>query len=146
MKNHSWYLCQISLQIMLLPIQNEGNLRDVYKETNLAETTGTKIKRKIRNGNFVRGSLLSLRKHPFLLALRRRGRFARPSPSAKSEEKRMFSQAILYSNVKRRNLATSSSSQFHCRWRISTLIKYPSSLGVKNVRSVLRIWGQKHGN
>ena len=35
MKNHSWYLCQISLQIMPLPIQNEGNLRDVYKETTL---------------------------------------------------------------------------------------------------------------
>ena len=41
---------------------------------------------------------ISLRKHPFLLALRRRGRFARrnvpreTSPSAKSEEKRMFSQ------------------------------------------------------
>ena len=34
--------------------------------------------------------LISPRKHPFLLALRRRGRF----PSAKSEEKRMFSQAI----------------------------------------------------
>ena len=33
----------------------------------------------------------SLRKHPFLLALRRLGRFA--SPAAKSEEKRMFSQA-----------------------------------------------------
>ena len=31
----------------------------------------------------------SLRKHPFLLALRRWGRFA----AAKSEEKRMFSQA-----------------------------------------------------
>ena len=43
----------------------------------------------------------SLRKHPFLLALRRWGRFARrnvvspreTSPAAKSEEKRMFSQA-----------------------------------------------------
>ena len=36
--------------------------------------------------------LVSLRKHPFLLALRRWGRFAR-NPVAKSEEKRMFSQA-----------------------------------------------------
>ena len=35
----------------------------------------------------------SLRKHPFLLALRRWGRFARNVPAAKSEEKRMFSQA-----------------------------------------------------
>ena len=35
--------------------------------------------------------LNSLRKHPFLLALRRWGRFA--TPAAKSEEKRMFSQA-----------------------------------------------------
>ena len=39
----------------------------------------------------------SLRKHPFLLALRRWGRFAFPPretvPAAKSEEKRMFSQA-----------------------------------------------------
>ena len=36
----------------------------------------------------------SLRKHPFLLALRRWGRFPREtSPEAKSEEKRMFSQA-----------------------------------------------------
>ena len=33
----------------------------------------------------------SLRKHPFLLALRRWGRFARMK--TKSEEKRMFSQA-----------------------------------------------------
>ena len=41
---------------------------------------------------------ISLQKHPFLLALRRWGRFAFPprretSPAAKSEEKRMFSQA-----------------------------------------------------
>ena len=41
----------------------------------------------------------SLRKHTFLLALRRWGRFAgeepprETSPAAKSEEKRMFSQA-----------------------------------------------------
>ena len=35
----------------------------------------------------------SLRKHPFLLALRRRGP-RETSPAAKSEEKRMFSQAI----------------------------------------------------
>ena len=36
----------------------------------------------------------SLRKHPFLLALRRWGRFAqRTSPAGKSEEERMFSQA-----------------------------------------------------
>ena len=34
-----------------------------------------------------------LRKHPFLLALRRWGRFHETSPAAKSEEKRMFSQA-----------------------------------------------------
>ena len=33
--------------------------------------------------------MLSLRKHPFLLALRRWGRFV-----TKSEEKRMFSQAM----------------------------------------------------
>ena len=42
----------------------------------------------------------SLRKHPFLLALRQWGRFARRnvcemSPAAKSEEKLMFSQAPL---------------------------------------------------
>ena len=52
--------------------------------------------------NFVPSrSLTSLRKHPFLLALRRWGRFARrnvvppreTSPAAKSEEKRTFSQA-----------------------------------------------------
>ena len=44
----------------------------------------------------------SLRKHPFLLALRRWGRFARrndvppraTSPAEKSVEKRMFSQAM----------------------------------------------------
>ena len=37
----------------------------------------------------------SLRKHPFLLALRRWGRRRKreTSPAAKSEEKRMFSQA-----------------------------------------------------
>ena len=34
----------------------------------------------------------SLQKHPFLLALRRWGRFARNVLAAKSEEKRMFSQ------------------------------------------------------
>ena len=33
------------------------------------------------------------------------------------------------------------SSQFHRYWQIFTLIKYSSSLCVKNVRSVLRIWG-----
>ena len=53
----------------------------------------------------VRGilALLSVRKHPFLLALRRWGRFARrndlppreTSPAAKSEEKRILSQAKL---------------------------------------------------
>ena len=40
----------------------------------------------------------SLRKHPFLLAVRRWGRFAPPretSPAANSEEKRMFSQASI---------------------------------------------------
>ena len=43
----------------------------------------------------------SLRKHPFLLALRCWGHFAQSippretSPAAKSEEKRMFSQAIV---------------------------------------------------
>ena len=57
-----------------------------------------------------------------------------------------FDKYYLISCVKRRNLATSNSSQFHCCWRISTLIKYSSFLGVKNVRSVLRIWGQKHKN
>ena len=31
------------------------------------------------------------------------------------------------------------SSWFHCCWWISTLIKYPSFLGVKNVRSVLEL-------
>ena len=31
------------------------------------------------------------------------------------------------------------SSQFHCYWQISTLIKYSSFLGVKNVRSVYKI-------
>ena len=51
--------------------------------------------KKILEGN----TLPNLRKHPFLLALRRWGRFARDvppretSPAAKSEEKRMFSQA-----------------------------------------------------
>ena len=48
-------------------------------------------------------SVGSLRKHPFLLALRHWGRFERrndvppreTSPAAKSEEKRMFSQANL---------------------------------------------------
>ena len=43
MKNHSWYLCQISLQIMPLPIQNEGNLRDVYKETTLLRQQERKL-------------------------------------------------------------------------------------------------------
>ena len=38
----------------------------------------------------------SLRKHPFFLALRPLGRSPREtSPAAKSEEKRMFSQAML---------------------------------------------------
>ena len=50
---------------------------------------------------------------------------------------------VLSLNVKRRNLATSSSSQSYCCWRIFTLIKYSSFLGLENVRSVLRIWGQK---
>ena len=50
---------------------------------------------------------------------------------------------VLSLNVKRRNLATSSSSQFYCCWGIFTLIKYSSFLGLENVRSVLRIWGQK---
>ena len=55
-------------------------------------------------GQFLRNlNWCSLRKHPFLLALRRWGRFARTnvvpprktSPAAKSEEKRMFSQATI---------------------------------------------------
>ena len=33
------------------------------------------------------------------------------------------------------------SSQFHCYWRISTLIKSSSFSSIKNVRSVSRIWG-----
>ena len=39
----------------------------------------------------------SLRKHPFVLALRRWGRFKRPrtSPATKSEDKRVFSKARL---------------------------------------------------
>ena len=55
----------------------------------------------IYKGTNTRAILIpSLRKHQFLLALRRWGRFARvpsreTSPAAKSEEKRMFSQAIL---------------------------------------------------
>ena len=44
---------------------------------------------------FCVGANLSLRKHLLLLALRRWGRFARRFPAAKSEEKRMFSQAKL---------------------------------------------------
>ena len=32
------------------------------------------------------------------------------------------------------------SSQFHCYWRISTLIKSSSFSSIKNVRSVSRIW------
>ena len=43
------------------------------------------------------------------------------------------------------NLAKGS-SQFHCYQWIFTLIKYSSLLGVKNIRSVLRIWGQNNGN
>ena len=59
----------------------------------------------------VDGGCVSLRKHPFLLALRRWGRFARrnvvpprqTSPAAKSEEKRMSSQAMaVYVVLKRR--------------------------------------------
>ena len=42
-------------------------------------------------GKFRYVGIYSLRKHPFLLALRRWGRLT--SPAAKSEEKRMFSQA-----------------------------------------------------
>ena len=55
----------------------------------------------IYKGTNTRAILIpSLRKHQFLLALRRWRRFARvlsreTSPAAKSEEKRMFSQAIL---------------------------------------------------
>ena len=48
--------------------------------------------------------LASLRKHPFLLALRRWGRFAFPpretSPAAKREEKRMFSQVRFWLDKK----------------------------------------------
>ena len=44
---------------------------------------------------FCVGANLSLRKRLLLLALRRWGRFARRFPAAKSEEKRMFSQAKL---------------------------------------------------
>ena len=43
----------------------------------------------------------NLRKHPFVLALRRWGRFARrneTSPAAKSEDKRMFSQPLEFSS------------------------------------------------
>ena len=49
--------------------------------------------------NITYGQFCSLQKHPFLLPLRRWGRVARnrppreTSPAAKSEEKRMFSQA-----------------------------------------------------
>ena len=49
-----------------------------------SNTTGVLQKKK----NYVFYWCCSLRKHPFLLALRRRG------TSAKREEKRMFSQAI----------------------------------------------------
>ena len=45
----------------------------------------------------------NLRKHPFVLALRRWGRFARrneTSPAAKSEDKRMFSQPLEFSSFK----------------------------------------------
>ena len=42
-------------------------------------------------------NVFSLRKHPFLPALRRWGRM---SPAAKSEEKRMFSQAKTFSQEK----------------------------------------------
>ena len=41
---------------------------------------------------------------------------------------------LLSLNVERTNLATSSSSQFHCCWRIFTLIKYSSLLGLENAR------------
>ena len=53
----------------------------------------------------VRRRISSLRKRPFLLSLRRWGRFARrnakheTSPAAKREEKRMFSQAIVSHKV-----------------------------------------------
>ena len=46
---------------------------------------------------------------------------------------------------KRRNVATSRVLRT-CFWRISSLIKYPSFLAVKNVRSVWRIKGQNKGN
>ena len=49
-------------------------------------------------------NVISLRKHPFLLALRRCGHFAvnvlrETSPAAKSEEKRMFTQAKTLSGI-----------------------------------------------
>ena len=48
-----------------------------------------------------------------------------------------------WKGVKLRNVATDfeGSSQFHCYWRISALIKSSSFLSIKNVRSVSRIWG-----
>ena len=64
--------------------------------------------------------------------------------NVKCETETLF--VVLSLNVKRRHLGTSSSSQFQYFWRISTLVKYSSFLGAKNVRRVSRIWGQEHGN
>ena len=57
--------------------------------------------------------------------------------NVKPETETLF--VVLYLNGEQRNLATSSSSWFHCCWWISTLIKYPSFLGVTSVRSVLEL-------
>ena len=73
----------------------------------------------------VRDGFFSLRKQPFLLALRRRGRFARrnvreTSSAAKSEEKRLFSHARFFLTVYlmiRTPLhvpLVSVSTRFHC--------------------------------
>ena len=59
-----------------------------------------------KNNLFHEDKICSLRKHPVLVALRRWGGFARrnvvpsreTSPAAKSEEKRMFSQAIKFAD------------------------------------------------
>ena len=80
----------------------------------------------------------SLRKHPFLLALRRLGRFERrkreTSPAAKSEEKRMFLQARIKQCHFNSLNATYINSVASCR---SDICNCAPSLGVK-CQSVLQ--------
>ena len=53
---------------------------------------------------------------------------------------------LMYKDQWKKPPPIEGSSQFYWYWRTSTLIKYFSILGAKNVKSVSRSLGQSNGN